>query len=168
MARCELGCPPHTRGESTHANPQHHSRATSDSACFCLQVSALELGSQDEDYPFACPPGTVGGTDKDVKTQLSHVCSGACPAGSMCNSATLTPQRTPHEGSNLKLVSIKPQRRSAIHLTLLARVVQLARLAHIAPTVRPRARSVRQGVRVPVRISRRQRSATNARQVIIA
>lgn len=147
---------------------QHHSRATSASGHFRLQVSTLELGSQDEDYPFACPPGTVGGTDKDVKTQLSHVCSGACPAGSMCNSATLTPQRKPHEGPNLKkLVSIT-QRRSTIHSTLLARVLQLARLAHIARTVRPRAHSVRQGVRVPVRISRRQRNATNAPQVITA
>ena len=147
---------------------QHHSRATSASGHFRLQVSTLGLGSQDEAYPFACPPGTVGGTDKDVKTQLSHVCSGACPAGSMCNSATLTPQRKPHEGPNLKkLVSIT-QRRSTIHSTLLARVLQLARLAHIARTVRPRAHSVRQGVRVPVRISRRQRNATNAPQVITA
>ena len=162
-------CPPHTRGESAHANhatPQ--SCHTSASGYFRLQVSTLELGSQDEDYPFACPPGTVGGTEKDVKTQLSHVCSGACPAGSICNSATRTPQRKPHEGSNLKkLVSIT-QRRSTIHSILLARVVQLARLAHIARTVRPRAHSVRQGVRVPVRISRRQRSATNAPQVITA
>lgn len=80
---------------------------------FRLQVSTLVLGSQDEDYPFACPPGTVGGTDKMVETQLSHVCSGACPAGSMCHSATQTPQRTPPQVSNLE-TSRKPQRRSAL------------------------------------------------------
>ena len=56
-------------------------------------VSTVALGSNDEDYPFACPPGTVGGTD--IKTQLSPVCVGACPAGSMCASATHTPQRAP-------------------------------------------------------------------------
>lgn len=54
-------------------------------------VSRVALGSHDEDYPFACPPGTVGGTD--IETQLSPVCVGACPAGSMCASATHTPQR---------------------------------------------------------------------------
>ena len=57
-------------------------------------VSTVALGSHDEDYPFACPPGTVGGTD--IETQLSPVCVGACPAGSMCASATHTPQRAPH------------------------------------------------------------------------
>ena len=56
-------------------------------------VSTVALGSHDEDYPFACPPGTVGGTD--IETQLSPVCVGACPAGSMCASATHTPQRAP-------------------------------------------------------------------------
>ena len=56
-------------------------------------VSTVVLGSHDEDYPFACPPGTVGGTD--IETQLSPVCVGACPAGSMCASATHTPQRAP-------------------------------------------------------------------------
>ena len=71
----------------------------------------MVLGSQDEDYPFACPPGTVGGTDKQVETQLSHVCSGACPAGSMCHSATQTPQRTPPQVSNLE-TSLEPQRRA--------------------------------------------------------
>ena len=55
-------------------------------------VSTLELGAQDEDYPFACPPG-VHGDDKDIKTQVSPVCVGACPAGSICPSATHTPQR---------------------------------------------------------------------------
>ena len=53
-------------------------------------VSTLVLGSQDEDYPFACPPGTWG-TDSDIKTQLSPVCVGACPAGSLCPSATSRP-----------------------------------------------------------------------------
>ena len=57
-------------------------------------VSTLVLGSQDEDYPFACPPG-VHGDDKDIKTQVSPVCVGACPAGSICPSATHTPKRIP-------------------------------------------------------------------------
>ena len=57
-------------------------------------VSTLVLGSQDEDYPFACPPG-VHGDDKDIETQVSPVCVGACPAGSICPSATHTPKRIP-------------------------------------------------------------------------
>ena len=57
-------------------------------------VSELVLGSHDEDYPLACPPGSVG-DDEDRQTQVSPVCVGACPAGSLCPSATHTPQRIP-------------------------------------------------------------------------
>ena len=57
------------------------------------QVSTLVLGSQNEDYPFACPPGVYGGAK--IGTQISPVCVGACPAGKLCPSATHTPQRTP-------------------------------------------------------------------------
>ena len=59
---------------------------------FLYQVNTLVLGPQDEDFPFACPPG-VHGNDKEIETQLSPVCVGACPAGSICPLATHTPQR---------------------------------------------------------------------------
>ena len=69
----------------------------------------MALGSQDEDYPFACPPGVRGshGNADEIETQISPVCVGACPAGSMCSSATHTPQRTPHQGSNLRASEIR-------------------------------------------------------------
>ena len=63
------------------------------------QVSTLALGSQDEDFPFPCSPG-VYGNDNEIETQLSHVCAGACPAGSICPSATQTPQCTPPQDPN--------------------------------------------------------------------
>ena len=69
-------------------------------------VSTLVLGAQDEDYPFACPPGTVGGTD--IETQLSPVCVGACPAGSMCASATHTPQRAPPRSYRTSAIKLAP------------------------------------------------------------
>ena len=112
-------CPPHSQGTCRRPHGVQYQSAAffSQRLSLFFQVSTLALGSQDEDYPFACSPGTVGGTDKNIETQLSHVCSGACPAGSMCHSATRTPQRTPRL-SRFEPRNIRPQRRAAAHSSL--------------------------------------------------
>ena len=120
---------------------------------FHYQVSTLVLGSQDEDFPFSCPPG-VHGNDKRIETQLSPVCVGACPAGSICPLATHTPQRAPIQTTR----SISRPLLTCPH----SHVAQLVRLAHFAREGRPQGRFVRRGLSRLLRTSRRQRSATSA------
>ena len=92
---------PHTRERSANAlrNMAYRIAVNRGSINSPPQVSTLALGSQDEDFPFPCSPG-VYGNDNEIETQLSHVCAGACPAGSICPSATQTPQRTPPQRPN--------------------------------------------------------------------
>ena len=115
--------------------PRYQTRGSSvstlgHSRLFTTQVSTLALGSQDEDYPFACPPGVRGsqGNADEIETQISPVCVGACPAGSMCSSATHTPQRTPH------IRTSEPQR-SVPRYCLLIRAIVLRSLhgRHLLP-----------------------------------
>ena len=146
--------------------PRYQTRGSSvstlgHSRLFTTQVSTLALGSQDEDYPFACPPGVRGshGNADEIETQISPVCVGACPAGSMCSSATHTPRRTPHQGSNLRASEI-----SATVLRTHPRncVAQLARKAPTAPAARPRGLSAHRGPLATGRTSRPWRIAIPA------
>ena len=55
--------------------------------------ATLVSGGHSE-YPYACAPGLYG-SDNSTSSQSSPQCSGLCPAGSYCGSATHTPQLCP-------------------------------------------------------------------------
>ena len=47
----------------------------------------------EDDYPFPCPPGSLGG--EDPAHQVSSSCAGPCPSGSFCEAGTMTPEECP-------------------------------------------------------------------------
>ena len=73
----------------------------------------------------------VYGTAGDIETQLSPVCVGACPAGSLCPSATHTPLRAPRRQYNTRPVRAT----SSAHAFPPTHTAQLARPAHFARAV---------------------------------
>ena len=62
-------------------------------------ISSLLAGEVlDDDYPYACAPGTYG-EEGDVAGQTGPMCSGECPAGYMCAAGTVTPLPCTQEGT---------------------------------------------------------------------
>lgn len=58
-----------------------------------LTVSILTPGeAEDEDFPYACPPGIVGDT-LEAEHQTRPTCARPCPAMFYCPAATITPLR---------------------------------------------------------------------------
>jgi len=53
----------------------------------------LNLGPENDDFPYACPKGTYGGVE--VADQRSARCKGECPQGHFCPRATTEPQPCP-------------------------------------------------------------------------
>ena len=59
-------------------------------------VYVLPLGSHDQDYPFACAAGVLGGNGSLASQQTSATCAGLCPAGFTCGTeATVAPEACP-------------------------------------------------------------------------
>ena len=57
-------------------------------------VSVLDAGAIDADYPFSCSAGLVGDS-YTPEVQSGPQCSGPCPAGSSCAETTHTPAQCP-------------------------------------------------------------------------
>ena len=47
----------------------------------------------EDDYPFPCPPGSLGG--EEVAHQISSSCAGPCPSGFSCAARTMSPEECP-------------------------------------------------------------------------
>ena len=59
-------------------------------------VYVLPLRSHDQNYPFACAAGVLGGNISDTSQQTSAACSGLCPEGFTCGAkATVAPKACP-------------------------------------------------------------------------
>ena len=55
-------------------------------------VYVLPLGSHDQDYPFSCAAGILGGDGSRSSEQTNATCAGLCPAGFACGTeATVAP-----------------------------------------------------------------------------
>jgi hypothetical protein len=48
----------------------------------------LPLGARNDDLPYACAPGVLGGNGSLVSEQTSAICAGLCPAGFTCGEAS--------------------------------------------------------------------------------
>ena len=59
-----------------------------------VTVANLALGALEDEYPFACPPGTFG-SSVSVAAQTGPSCSGICPAGYFCVAGTTEPEPCP-------------------------------------------------------------------------
>ena len=59
-------------------------------------VYVLPLRSHDQNYPFACAAGVLGGNISDTSQQTSAACAGLCPEGFTCGAkATVAPKACP-------------------------------------------------------------------------
>ena len=166
VALLVLGCPDRTLGKGVPTAIRHTAcriAVNPSSIHSPPQVSTLALGSQDEDFPFPCSPG-VYGNGNEIETQLSHVCAGACPAGSICPSATHTPQRT----SPQKAQTAIPADPAILTRESQPCVAQLARPVATARKVQPRGRSAHRARSRTVRVSYLLRSAIPVQPVTSA
>ena len=48
----------------------------------------LPLGARNDDLPYACAPGVLGGNGSLASEQTSAICAGLCPAGFTCGEAS--------------------------------------------------------------------------------
>ena len=60
-------------------------------AARAASVQIIVAGSLEEDFPYACAPGLFGRSGAPANEQSGPACSGLCPAGYSCGSATVAP-----------------------------------------------------------------------------
>ena len=107
---------------------------------FRLQVSTLVLGSQDEDYPFACPPGTVGGTNIPISYLfIIRKAEKVLPHLAQPDELPVGAEREAGLAALLKVL----QPLATLHLVLLAILVLGVLLTHLDLAARDNASNVR-------------------------
>eukprot|EP00964_Phaeocystis_antarctica_P067957 scaffold41164_cov69-Phaeocystis_antarctica.AAC.1 len=100
-------------------------------------VYVLPLGSHDQDYPFACGVGLLGGSL--ASQQTSATCAGFCPAGFTCGAeATVAPAACPKghycpKGTSVALPCLPGSYSDATSLTSASECTETD-AGHFAPT----------------------------------